>query len=119
MNKAILEGMKPHGKSQIQIPGNMCKVCRQPIVFSNEGKFCAQCEQVVHLTCLPQPECDVCGALFQQDERPEPDPLRDAIVPRAMRPVQSGAWVLAVSLGIGLLFIASIVLFSLQNLTGK
>ncbi len=103
----------------MQIPGNTCKVCQQPIIFSNEGKFCARCGAVVHLTCLPQPECDVCGALFQHDERSEPDPLRDAVVPRALRPLKSGAWVLAVGLGLGLLFIAVTVWFSLQNLTAK
>lgn len=86
MNTAIRAELNPHGKSQMQIAGNMCKVCQQPIVFPNEGKFCAQCEEVVHLTCLPQPECDVCGALFQHDERPEPDPLRESLWARSFQP---------------------------------
>ena len=78
----------------MQIGGNKCKVCGHNIVFSSEGKFCPQCSAYVHLVCEARDNCDSCGRPFQKYERPEADPMSDAIVPRALRPAKSGGRVL-------------------------
>ena len=103
----------------MQVAGNKCKICERRIVFSNEGKFCAQCGVFVHLTCLPQAKCDICGQPFQHEESPSADPLRDAILPPALRPVNSGAPMLAIGLALVVLIIAVLLGLILQNMKSK
>jgi len=103
----------------MQIAGNTCRICERRIVFGNEGKFCGRCGVFVHLTCLPQAECDVCGQAFQRQETPKPDPLRDAILPPALRPVTNGAPVLAIGLAVVLLIIVIILGVILENMHAK
>lgn len=90
----------------MQIVGEKCKICKQNIVFLDEGKFCAQCETFVHVACLPQANCDVCGQPFQYGERPKPDPKSDAFVPRALHPAKSGGPVLAIFLVLAFALVA-------------
>jgi hypothetical protein len=74
----------------MQIAGNRCKFCERNIVLSSEGKYCARCGTFAHVACEPQSDCDACGQPFQEYERPEADPMRDAVLPRALRPASSG-----------------------------
>jgi hypothetical protein len=90
----------------MQIAGNKCKVCGRNIVFSSEGKLCACCGTFVHLTCELRGICDVCGERFHQYERPKADPMREAILPPALRPAKSGGPLLA---GLLILFTALLV----------
>ena len=78
----------------MQIAGNKCKVCGHNIVLSSEGKFCPHCGKYAHLVCEACDNCDICGGPFQQYESPDADPMRDAILPRALRPAKSGGPVL-------------------------
>jgi hypothetical protein len=82
----------------MQIAGSSCKVCGRKIVFSNEGKFCVRCTTVVHIACDPRTECGVCGQPFQQYEPPRPDPVGDAVLPRALRSGRSGPLIFAILL---------------------
>jgi hypothetical protein len=82
----------------MQIAGSSCKVCKGKIVFSDEGKFCARCGTVVHLACDSRTECDVCGQPFQQYEPPRPDPVGEAVLPRALRSGRSGPLIFAILL---------------------
>jgi hypothetical protein len=106
-------------KRLVQIAGNQCKVCHRGIILSKEGKFCAQCGTFVHLTCLPQAECDVCGRQFQHEEDRKPDPLREALLPPALRPVSSGAPMLAIGLALILLAAGIILWLVLQHMEAK
>jgi hypothetical protein len=90
----------------MQSAGNRCKVCERNIVLSSEGKYCPRCGTFAHVACEPQNDCPVCGQPFQGYERPEADPLRDAILPRALRPSGSGG-----PLMIALLILLPVVLF--------
>src|SRR5580765_1605467 len=80
----------------MQIAGNKCRICDHKIVFAHEGKACVHCGTFVHVNCEPRAFCDVCGQLFQQYELPKPDPLREAYLPRALRPAKGGGWAIAV-----------------------
>ena len=92
-----------------QIPGNNCQVCGQDIVLAAEGKSCPHCQTAVHLACEPRDTCTVCGQAYRLQERPQVDPLREAIVPPALRPARSGAPALAIfimaALALGILII--------------
>jgi hypothetical protein len=91
----------------MQIAGNKCRVCGGNIILSSEGKSCAHCETFAHVACFPQSTCDVCGQSFESYEAPKPDPLRDAILPRALRPSKSGGPVLFLAaLFVFLIFLA-------------
>src|SRR5262245_22063232 len=107
------------GTRQMQIPGNTCRICERRIVFANEGKFCRRCGVFVHLTCLPQAECDICGEPFQNEECQKHDPLRDAIVPPALRPGKSGAPMLVIGLALVLLLILVLLGLILENVHSK
>jgi hypothetical protein len=85
----------------MQIAGNKCRVCEHTIVLSSEGKYCGGCAAFVHVTCEPAGSCPVCGQAFQEYERPKPDPMREAVLPRALRPARSG----------GPLMVALLILF--------
>ena len=77
-------------------------------MLSGEGKYCGGCPAFVHLACAPGDTCDVCGQPFQRYERPKPDPMRDAVLPRALRPAKIGGpltMALLILLGGVLLFI--------------
>ena len=69
----------------MQIAGSACKICERNIVLALDGKFCLHCSAVVHRACDPRAKCHVCGQAFQGYERPSVDPIREAIVPRALR----------------------------------
>jgi hypothetical protein len=91
----------------MQIAGNKCKVCGRSIVLSSEGKFCPRCGTFAHFACEARDNCDICGRQFQHYERPEADPLRDAILPRALRPTKSSGPVLFLAaLFVFLIFLA-------------
>ena len=86
----------------MQIAGSKCGVCGRNIVLSSEGKCCPHCNICAHIVCETRDNCEICGRPFQQYERPEADPMRDAILPRALRPAKSGGPVL---------FLAALLLF--------
>src|SRR5689334_24339603 len=92
----ILSEIQVREPWQVQIAGNECRICNRKIIFAHEGKTCVHCRTFVHVTCEPRAICDVCGQPFQQYELPEPDPLRAAILPRALRPAKGGGWAIAV-----------------------
>ncbi len=98
----------------MQIAGTLCKVCGRNIVLSSEGKFCPRCETAVHLTCEPQDSCATCGQPYQADKAPEADPLRDAVLPPALRPNRSGGPAFAVSVGVAFLLLAVIIWFAVE-----
>ena len=95
----------------MEIAGNKCKVCDRNIVLSSEGVFCARCGTFAHITCEPEANCGVCGQLLRHFEPPIADPLRDAILPRALRPVKSGGPILLVIAGVALLVIVLYLCF--------
>jgi hypothetical protein len=98
----------------MQIAGNACKICGRKIVFSNEGKFCANCGTSVHLGCEPEAKCDVCNQPLQHYEPPRADLLGQAILPPALRPAKSaGPMLTALLLLVSVLFFL-IVLFFLE-----
>lgn len=80
----------------MQIAGNKCRVCGSPIVFSEEGKFCEHCGTVVHHQCDSSSKCPVCRRPYAYYELVQPDPLRDGILPRALRPAKSYGPVFAI-----------------------
>ena len=82
----------------MQIAGGTCGICKQKIVFSEDGKFCPHCNTVVHRHCELKNKCDVCGRAFQEQERPGIDPLEAAILPRALRASNSGGPLFVVGL---------------------
>ncbi len=79
----------------MQIAGNKCKVCGRSIVLSKEGKFCARCGTFMHLACEPREDCSACGQPLRLETPPDTDPLRDAILPPALRPARSGPLLIA------------------------
>ncbi len=98
----------------MQIAGSKCRVCGHSIVLSNEGKYCVRCENVAHRTCEPRAKCDVCGEPFQAYERPEVDPLKEAILPPALRPAGSGGPTLAIFLTVVLAGLAVLFWCAIQ-----
>jgi len=90
----------------MQFAGNNCRVCGEKIVFENEGKSCHHCGTIVHDACELRLDCPACGQRFAKYERPEPDPLRDAILPRSLRPSRSGGPAIALAFGMLLLLFA-------------
>jgi hypothetical protein len=100
----------------MQIAGNKCRTCGAKIICAYEGKTCVHCGSFVHGTCEPRATCDVCGQPFQQYELPGPDPLSEAILPRALRPAKGGAWAIAV-LGAAILaiFVLGYILFTIRR----
>jgi|SRR5215467_5121560 len=94
----------------MQIAGNKCKVCGKEIILSSEGKFCARCEVVTHLTCEPRNSCDVCGEPYQTYERPKADPKSEALLPRTLRPANLGAPVLMFIVVLALLIMVALYL---------
>jgi len=92
-----------------QIAGNRCQICGQNITLSSEGKFCTHCQTVVHLACESRGTCQVCGQSYRFYERPEFDPLSEAVVPRALRPAKGGAMALAVFMTVLLALVMMII----------
>ena len=82
----------------MQIAGNKCRVCERSIVLASEGKYCPTCGAFAHVACDELETCEACGHAFEHYERPKPDPLRDAIVPRGLRPVAAGPLTIALLL---------------------
>jgi len=87
--KTILPALQANQLGKHQIAGSTCKICERQIVLATEGKFCAHCSSFVHHACLHQDKCDICGQAFQSHEYSVRDPLRDAIIPYALRPGNS------------------------------
>jgi hypothetical protein len=75
--------------------GGTCNICGEKIVFANEAKFCSRCETVAHVGCGGN-VCGLCGDNLQCYAPPQTDPLRDAILPRVLRPVKTGAAAFAI-----------------------
>jgi hypothetical protein len=98
----------------MQTVGTICKICGQSIILSTEGKSCALCGTAVHLGCDPRDSCAACGHPYQMDKRSEPDPLRDAVLPRTLRPIRSGGPALAISVGVAFLLLGAIIWFALE-----
>src|SRR5215467_7872706 len=105
----------------MQIAGNKCKVCGKEIILSSEGKFCARCEVVTHLTCEMRTNCDVCGEPYQAYERCKADPKSEGLLPRALRPVNLGAPVLMFIAVLAFLIMVALYLIKegLENAHGK
>ena len=95
----------------MQLAGSICKACGQKIIFADEAKFCSRCETVMHLGCDGN-VCHSCAATFSSYVHPKADTLRGAIVPRALRPIKTGAAAFAV-LFIFLLMLLILYAFSL------
>jgi len=100
----------------MQIAGNKCRACGNNITLSSEGKFCARCGTFAHLACAPQSACEVCGQPFECYEAPKPEPLRDAILPRALRPAKSGGPVIAAGLILLLAFLFFILYYGFMQM---
>ena len=75
----------------MQLAGSKCQVCGKSIVLAEEGMFCPQCDAAFHSPCAPEAVCSVCHAHLQRESAPTPDPLREAVVPRALRPPKNSA----------------------------
>ena len=71
----------------MEIAGNICTVCGHKVVFAQDGKCCPACRTVVHETCDSRSICPRCGRPYERQETPIVDPLREAIVPRCLRPL--------------------------------
>ena len=97
----------------MQIAGTTCKVCGGKIVLSGEGKFCG-CEAAVHLMCDPQGSCATCGQQYQADKVLDTDPLRDAVLPTALRPNRSVGPAFAVSVGVAFVLLALIIWLAIE-----
>ena len=93
----------------MQIAGSKCGVCKQNVVLATEGKFCDHCGIVVHRDCHTKETCELCGCAFQEFERPNIDPIQDAILPRALRAPKSGGPLFVV----GLILIVLVLAFLL------
>jgi predicted nucleic acid-binding Zn ribbon protein len=106
-------------KPPMQIAGNQCKVCGHSIILSTEGKFCARCRIFVHLRCVPHEICDVCGEPFEHDQPPESDPLRDAILPRSLRPFRAGGSLVAAVLILFVVFLFFIIRYGFIRMLGS
>ena len=102
-----------------QIAGSGCNVCGRNIVLAAEGKFCPHCRTAVHRTCEPRDTCHVCGQTYCLQERPQIDPLEEAIVPRALRPARSGAPALAIFIMAILIVFILVTWFALTHATAK
>ena len=89
-------------------------MCERSIVFSTEGKFCARCGTVVHLTCEAQARCGVCGQPYQPYEPPQADPLGEAILPPALRSAKSGAPTFAILVTVALAILLIVAYYVLQ-----
>jgi hypothetical protein len=93
----------------MQIAGNNCKVCNLKIVIYSEGHYCRYCKTFAHTVCEPGNIWRTCGEPFQQGLPHQPDPRRDAILPRSLRPAVSDAGMLVVGLALLLIMIVLLV----------
>ena len=103
----------------MQIAGNKCKVCGHDITLCSEGKFCGQCETVVHLACEPRDTCEACGQPYHGYERPKADPLSDAVIPPALRSGKSGGPLLAIFVMVLLATAVLVSWYALTHVSGK
>ena len=106
-------------QSPLQIPGNRCSICGQNIALSSEGKCCANCRTFVHTACEPGETCGVCGQRYLFQERPQFDPVSDAVLPRALRPAKSGAPMLAVFIMVLMMAAVVVIGLILANMKAK
>jgi hypothetical protein len=95
----------------MQIAGNRCRVCAGQIIFANEGKVCVHCGDFVHVMCEQSANCAVCGRPFQNYLQPTPNPLREAILPRALRAPKSGGPEIALVVGLVFLLFGIVASF--------
>jgi hypothetical protein len=105
-----------------QIVGHECKICRQKIVFFDEGKSCPRCGTFVHNKCLPQGTCDVCHQPWRLDEHLKPAPVDTAFDSHVLHDRGNDTLMLAVSLLISALLLGTILFcisYSLNHLHGK
>ena len=100
----------------MQIAGSKCTVCGGSIVVAKEGKYCAQCNLVVHLTCEANDRCGVCGEPYRAYEAPLSNPEQDAYLPPSLRPAGSGAPTLAVVL---VLLLTFLVIYLFEFVLGR
>src|SRR4051812_3903188 len=91
----------------MQIAGNQCKTCGTTIVLSREGNHCRHCRTYSHITCEPGGNCSVCGKPLEQYERPQADPVGEAVLPRSLRSAGTGGPALA----IGMIFLFAVLVF--------
>jgi hypothetical protein len=103
----------------MQIAGSKCRVCGSNITLSTEGKYCPQCGTYVHLACAPKHTCGECGQPFERYEPPTPDPLREGILPRALRPSRSGGLVMAAGLILLLAFLVFIFYWGFLDMISR
>jgi hypothetical protein len=94
----------------MDIAGSTCAVCGQHVVLAREGKRCSTCSIVVHRACDTQSQCSRCGRVYESQEQPVVDPLREAIVPRSLRPSRPGSPVAMAVIGVFLLFALFVLL---------
>jgi hypothetical protein len=98
-------------KQPMQIAGSACRACGKPMVLAAEGKFCAGCNSYTHVSCEPEPQCHRCGQKFQRHIPTQPNPLRDAILPRALRSENSSAAVFFLIASLAFLIILAYALW--------
>lgn len=96
----------------MEITGSTCTICGQHIVLAREGMCCPTCRIVVHRACDAQSTCSRCGEKHEIPEPPVADVLRDAIVPRSLRPTHSASAVASV-IGAALAFLIGFALLLL------
>lgn len=101
-----------------QIAGQPCQTCRKNIVLATEGKFCTHCGVVIHLVCEPAVQCGACGRLFDPYEPPTGDPLREALLPPALRVVSSSGPLLAIFAAI-VFSISAVVVILIKSVSEK
>jgi len=96
----------------MQIAGSKCGICRDRIVFWDEGAFCERCGKVVHRKCARELGCDMCGQPYEYQVPPAANPSAEAVLPRALRPASSAAPMgVAMILGFSALLLVSLVLY--------
>jgi hypothetical protein len=86
----------------MEVAGNMCAVCGRKVVFAQDGKYCLICRNVVHQSCDAQSDCPRCGRTYEIQRIPDPDPVREAVLPRSLRPASSAG-------PIAMLFVAAVL----------
>jgi hypothetical protein len=91
----------------MQIAGNMYKICGAAIVLSSDGEHCAYCGTYAHVACESGSNCSVCGKPLERYQRPQANPLAEAILPRSLRPAGTGGPALAV----GMIFLFAVIVF--------
>lgn len=84
-----------------------------------EGKYCPHCGTYVHIACKPEERCDVCGQSYHHAQRPKADPVRDALLPRALRPSKDAFPIVAMFLFLVIALLVVLVFVALKSATAK